>query len=157
MALNTPAAAEVLATQLTQNAVPNGTDSTAGGSQPPITLEKLRLDQRRFVEERDWQQFHTPRNLLLAMTGEVGELAELFQWRGEASPGLPEFTESEKDAVAEEMSDVLLYLIRMADVCGIDLGSAVVGKMIQNAGKYPADKCRGSSAKYTAYTDTSGR
>eukprot|EP00878_Enallax_costatus_P008554 GHUV01008942.1.p1 GENE.GHUV01008942.1~~GHUV01008942.1.p1 ORF type:complete len:164 (+),score=45.80 GHUV01008942.1:164-655(+) len=116
-----------------------------------VGLEQLRQQVHQFATERDWQQYHTPRNLLLALTGEVGELAEIFQWRGEVPLHLPTFTAAEKQHVGEELSDVLIYLIRMSDVCGIDLGQAVLAKLAKNAVKYPVDKCKGSSAKYTAY------
>ncbi len=67
-------------------------------------------------------------------------------------PGLPDFSEDEKRHVGEEMSDVLLYLVRLADRCGVDLAAAVTAKMDKNAAKYPANECKGSSAKYHAYT-----
>ena len=110
--------------------------------------------QRRFAQERNWNQFHTPRNLLLALVGEVGELSEIFQWLGDegAKPGLPGMSEEKKAHVGEEISDVLLYLVRFADVCGIDLGTAVLDKIQKNARKYPADTVFGRSDKYTAYT-----
>ena len=91
---------------------------------------------------RDWDQFHTPRNLALALVGEVGELCEIFQWKGEVEPGLPGFSAREIEHVGEEMSDVLLYLTRMADRCGIDLGEAVVSKLEKNARKYPSEQVR---------------
>lgn len=116
------------------------------------SIEHLRACQAAFAHERQWQQYHTPRNLLCAMVGEVGELSELFQWCGDVQPGLQEFSEEKRKCVAEEMSDVLLYLIRMADVCGIDLGQAALEKILKNSRKYPVDKCKGSSAKYTTYT-----
>ena len=94
---------------------------------------------------------HTPRNLILALVGEVGELAECFQWKGEVTNGLPEMTEAEKVHVGEEMSDVLLYLIRLSDVCGINLSKAVVSKLAKNSLKYQVSACKGSSAKYTEY------
>lgn len=80
-------------------------------------------------------------NLLLPFSlqvGEVGELSEIFQWRGEVARGLPNWEESEKEHLGEELSDVLLYLIRLADVCGIDLGEAATKKIVKNAVKYPA-------------------
>ena len=88
-----------------------------------VTLEGLRREQSDFVSERDWAQFHTPRSLSLALVGEVGELCELFQWRGDegAPPGLPEWTDSEKTALADELADVLSYVIRLADVSDVDL------------------------------------
>ena len=78
-------------------------------------------------------------------------MAEIFQWRGEVAPGLPSFSAQERNHVGEEMSDVLLYLVRMADRCGIDLSRVVMSKIEKNAAKYPADKVRGSSKKYTEY------
>lgn len=89
--------------------------------------------------------------IFLWQVGEVGELSELFQWRGEVAPGLPTFSEAEKTHVGEEMSDVLLYLVRLADRCDIDLAQAVTEKMKKNALKYPAEACKGSSSKYHAY------
>jgi len=88
---------------------------------------------------------------MLALTGEVGELSEIFQWKGEVPCGLPDFTAEEKVHVGEEMSDVLLYLIRMADRCGVDLPKACMSKITKNASKYPASQVYGSSKKYTAY------
>jgi dCTP diphosphatase len=83
----------------------------------------------------------------------TAELSELFQWRGEsgAGPGLPEFTSEERRRVGEELSDVLLYTLRLADVCGVDLAAAARAKLAANAAKYPADLCRGRSDKYTTY------
>lgn len=106
-----------------------------------------------FASERDWDQYHQPRNLVLALVGEVGELAEIFQWRGEVAPGLPTFTPEERIHVGEEMSDVLLYLVRCADRCGVDLADAVLRKLQKNAQKYPASLARGKSDKYTAYAE----
>ena len=103
-------------------------------------------------------QFHRPRSLALALVGEIGELCELFQWRGDegAEAQLPDWTEAEKERLGEELSDVLYYTVRLADRCGIDLAAAAERKMEQNIAKYPADRCFGSSAKYTAYQDGSG-
>ena len=120
---------------------------------PAVTLESLRQDQAAFAAARDWDQFHTPRNVLLAMVGEVGELSELFQWRGDAGCGvdLPSWSDADKTHLGEEMADVLLYLVRLADRCGVDLPAVAKAKLEKNKAKYPADKCRGSAAKYTAY------
>lgn len=122
-----------------------------------VTFEGLRQQQKQFAVEREWEKFHTPRNLMLALVGEVGELAAIFQWRGEgySAPGLPEFTQKEKQEVADEMADVLLYLVRMADICNVDLAQAALDKLQRNAAKYPVELCKGSSAKYYAYS--SGR
>ena len=118
-----------------------------------LDVEALRLRIADFARERDWDQFHTPRNVLLAMVGEVGELSELFQWRGDAGCGvdLPSWSDADKTHLGEEMADVLLYLVRLADRCGVDLPAVAKAKLEKNKAKYPADKCRGSAAKYTAY------
>uniref|UniRef100_A0A803LTG7 dCTP pyrophosphatase 1 n=1 Tax=Chenopodium quinoa TaxID=63459 RepID=A0A803LTG7_CHEQI len=75
-----------------------------------VSLEDLKLKMADFAKERDWDQFHSPRNLLLALVGEVGELSEIFQWKGEVPRGLPGWKEEEKQHLGEELSDVLLYL-----------------------------------------------
>lgn len=113
-----------------------------------LSLEEIRQMQEAFCNERDWEKFHTPRNLLLALVGEVGELAEVFQWKGEVSVGVPELSPEEKQDLKEELSDVLLYLIRLADRCDVDLSKAVLEKVAKNAAKYPPEKCKGSSKKY---------
>ncbi|XP_069131392.1 dCTP pyrophosphatase 1-like [Argopecten irradians] len=115
------------------------------------SLEKIRELQSIFAKERNWEQYHTPRNILLALVGEVGELAEIFQWKGEVKEGIPDFTDKERRHVAQEMSDVMLYLVRLADRCHIDLPSAVISKLEQNRQKYPVDKVYGKSDKYTEY------
>lgn len=116
-----------------------------------MTIEEATGRMRQFVAEREWQQFHTPRNLVLAMVGEVGEVAELFQWKGEVTHGLPEMTEEERTHVGEELADVFSYLIRLSDECGIDLSQAFQRKMKRNEMKYPKDLVKGSSKKYTHY------
>ncbi|MFD1718359.1 nucleotide pyrophosphohydrolase [Georgenia deserti] len=102
-----------------------------------------------FAEERDWAQFHTTRNLTLALVGEVGELAELVQWRTDQEIRDLVATESGRVALADELADVLTYLISLADAVGIDLDAAVHAKITKNAAKYPAHLARGSNAKYT--------
>ncbi|KAL6342975.1 hypothetical protein AAG906_016995 [Vitis piasezkii] len=102
-----------------------------------ISLKDLSKKLEEFAKARDWEKYHSPRNLLLAMVGEVGELSEIFQWRGEVDKGLPNWDDSDKEHLGEELSDVLLYLIRLADICGIDLGDAAAKKIVKNAIKYP--------------------
>ncbi|OIT33548.1 PREDICTED: dCTP pyrophosphatase 1-like [Nicotiana attenuata] len=102
-----------------------------------ISLKDLSKQLEEFAKVRNWEKFHSPRNLLLAMVGEVGELSEIFQWRGEVDKGLPNWKESDKEHLGEELSDVLLYLIRLADICGIDLGDAATKKIVKNSIKYP--------------------
>lgn len=92
--------------------------------------------------------------LSFMQVGEVGELSEIFQWKGEVPRGLPGWEEREKEHLGEELSDVLLYLIRLSDICGIDLGKAALRKMKLNAIKYPAKLCKGSSKKYGLSNNT---
>lgn len=86
--------------------------------------------------------------LLVVQVGEVGELSEIFQWKGEVPRGLPDWGEGEKLHLGEELSDVLLYLVRLSDICGVDLGKAVLRKLELNAVKYPVSLCKGSSKKH---------
>lgn len=122
-----------------------------GEAAAAVSLEALRKRMADFASERDWEQFHSPRNLLLALVGEVGELSEIFQWKGEVPKGLPGWDEAEKEHLGEELADVLLYLVRLSDMCGIDLGKAALRKMEINALKYPAGQCKGSCKKHTYY------
>lgn len=109
----------------------------------------LRDQLRLFAEERDWDQFHTPKNLLMALTGEVGELCEQFQWLTDAESKT--LDGHLREDVADEIADVQIYLIRLADKLDIDIAGAVTEKMAKNAAKYPADQVRGSRKKYTEY------
>lgn len=120
------------------------------------TLEDIRKLQSKFCNDREWEKFHTPRNLLLALVGEVGEVSELFQWKGECKEGLPDWTPQEKVHLGEELSDVLIYLIRLADKCNVDLPTAVLRKLGLNEKKYPVEKALGSSKKYTEYVNGHG-
>jgi NTP pyrophosphatase (non-canonical NTP hydrolase) len=110
-------------------------------------LEELRERLRAFAAARDWGQFHSPKNLAMALSAEAGELLEVFQWLTEAqSRSLPPDAHA---AASEEVADVLLYLIRLSDELGIDLLAAAQRKLVANAEKYPVDKARGTSRKYT--------
>ncbi|KAH7287389.1 hypothetical protein KP509_32G053800, partial [Ceratopteris richardii] len=104
-----------------------------------LALTNLTRMLAEFSRERNWESFHSPRNLLLALVGEVGELSEIFQWRGEVPPGLPDWSADEKEDLEEKLSDVLLYLVRLADVCNVNLGEAALEKLRKNASKYPVD------------------
>ncbi len=97
--------------------------------------------------ERDWDQFHSPKNLAIALSVEAAELLEHFQWIDEGTS--PALAQAKRDEIREELADVLLYLIRLADKLEIDPIAAANDKLKVNAGKYPADKVRGSSKKYT--------
>ncbi|TKY66211.1 dCTP pyrophosphatase 1 [Spatholobus suberectus] len=115
---------------------------TGVADEGPVTLDTLKQLMAQFAKERDWDRFHSPRNLLLALVGEVGELSEIFQWKGEVPKGLPDWKEEEKIHLGEELSDVLLYLVRLSDICGVDLGKAALRKVQLNAIKYPAKVCK---------------
>ena len=112
------------------------------------SLHELREALRAFAAERDWDQFHSPRNLATALAVEAAELLEPFQWLTEEQSGkLPPDTRA---AVEEELADVLLYLVRLADKLDVDLAGAARAKIVRNAEKYPVEKSRGSSRKYDA-------
>lgn len=113
-----------------------------------VTLKDLARNMAAFAADREWDQFHSPRNLLLALVGEVGELSEIFQWKGEVPRGLSDWNDAEKEHLGEELSDVLLYLVRLADVCNVDLGESALRKLQKNAVKYPVELCKGNSKKY---------
>ena len=115
----------------------------------PDVLITLRDALRAFAAERDWEQFHTPRNLAVALTVEAGELLEHFQWMEELAS--TQLDAGRRQQIGEEMADVLLYLIRLSDKLDVDLADAARRKLQLNAQKYPAEKVRGSSKKYTEY------
>lgn len=103
---------------------------------------------RQFADDRNWQQFHSPKNLVMALSGEVGELTEIFQWMTEADSHGAASAPKTAQAVSDELADVALYLIRLADVLGVDLNAAIASKLVINAAKYPVDAARGVSTKY---------
>lgn len=90
-----------------------------------------------FANARDWRQFHSPKNLAMALTGEVGELVEIFQWRTEEESWLVAQTPETADHVRQELADVALYLVRLASVLEVDLDAAIRDKLVLNAQKYP--------------------
>jgi dCTP diphosphatase len=109
-------------------------------------LESLRARLAAFAAERDWDQFHNPKNLAMALAGEAGELVEHFQWLSfEQAANLAPATREE---VALECADVLLFLLRLCDKLDIDLGAAADRKLVLNAKKYPVEKSRGRATKY---------
>jgi NTP pyrophosphatase (non-canonical NTP hydrolase) len=104
-----------------------------------------------FAEARDWGQFHTPRNLVMALTGEVGELAALFQWTPDDEMETWLKDDANRLALEAEMADVFAYLLRLADVAGVDLAAALRAKTQINESRYPQDRAKGSAEKYTKY------
>jgi dCTP diphosphatase len=115
----------------------------------PDSLIELRDLARQFARERDWEQFHTPKNLAMALTVEAAELAEHFQWLPTGADA--ELDDAKRTGIRHELADVLLYLIQLADKTGVDLHAATLEKMALNAAKYPADQVRGDARKYTEY------
>ena len=112
-------------------------------------LNRLRSIVRAFVDERDWDQFHSPKNLASALTVEAAELLEHFQWL--QSGRAEELGADKLVEVKHEMADVLVYLVRLADKLDVDLFAAVQEKMVLNRAKYPAEQVRGDARKYDEY------
>ena len=109
-------------------------------------LEDLRTRLAAFVAERDWDQFHNPKNLAMALSAEAGELVEHFMWLSPAeADSLPTAARAE---VELEMADILLFLLRLADRMGVDLVAAAERKLVLNAKKYPVEKAKGRATKY---------
>lgn len=109
----------------------------------------LRDKLRAFAEARDWDQFHSPKNLSMALMVEVAELMEHFQWLTEAQSN--NLDAEKKSVVAEELADILLYLVRLSDKLDVDLPKATLHKLEKNAMKYPVEQVRGSAKKYSEY------
>jgi dCTP diphosphatase len=117
------------------------------------SLDELRQKIDAFVNERDWAQFHSPKNLAMAMIVEAAELVEHFQW--DTIQESYDLSAEKRQEVAHEIADTFVYLLRLAEVIGIDLIQAANDKIALNAIKYPVDKAKGSNAKYTVYQEMS--
>jgi len=118
------------------------TDST-------VTLAELKARVLAFARERDWEQFHAPKNLSMALAAEAGELMEHFLWASpEASLGIAR-SKAKRGEIADELADVVIYALEFANMTGLDVAEAIGRKMAANAKKYPVAKSRGRSAKYT--------
>jgi dCTP diphosphatase len=113
-----------------------------------LSLQSLQQKLREFVTERGWQGFHTPKNLVMALVGEVGELTEIFQWLKLEESAQVMVTPA-AEHVREELADVFAYLLRLSDVLDVDLLVALEKKIALNAERYPIEKARGSSRNYT--------
>ena len=113
------------------------------------SLKNLRTRINTFVNERDWAQFHSPKNLAMAMIVEAAELVEQFQW--DTPQESQQLSPEKRQAVAHELADTFVYLLRIAEVLEIDLIEAANKKIDLNALKYPIEKAKGSNAKYTEY------
>lgn len=113
-------------------------------------LDTLKNHLREFADTRDWNQFHSPKNLCMALSVEVAEITEHFQWLTEEQSR--SLSQEKLDEVATELADTLLYLVRLADRLEIDLLTAALKKMKTNEQKYPVDQSRGNAKKYTEFT-----
>lgn len=114
----------------------------------PLPALQQKVDQ--FAKERDWEKFHTPKNLSMALAVEASELMEIFQWR-DGQEDVSSLAEKTREAINHEVADVFIYLLRFCSVTGIDLLAAAEEKLAQNAQKYPADLVKGKSDKYSEY------
>ena len=123
--------------------------NTSDGRSRHVALEDLLSALRQFAAERDWDQFHSPKNLAMALTVEAAELLEHFQWLQSGTNA--ELSPAKQEQIREELADVFLYLLRLADKLDVDLMQAARDKLDVNARKYPAEQVRGSSKKYTEY------
>lgn len=111
-----------------------------------MDLENIHKIIKKFSDERDWQQFHSSKNLSMALSVEVSELVEIFQWLKEDESD--NLGTKQKDALKDEVADVAIYLFRICMNQGIDLEKEIIRKMKKNEEKYPVEKCKGSSKKY---------
>ena len=118
------------------------TDSTT-------TISELKMRVLAFARERDWEQFHSPKNLSMALAAESGELMEHFLWSSPAQSCTIAADPGKRQKIAEELADVVIYALEFANVTGLDVAAAIEAKMAANAQKYPIEKARGNSAKYT--------
>lgn len=119
-----------------------------------VQMDSIKVIQevlRKFVAERSWEGFHNPKNLVLALTGEVGELAEHFQWLTQEEAAQIKYSDQKRQAVAYEIVDVLSYLLRLADVLEVDLAEAIRQKIAVNAEKYPVHLSKGVAIKYDKF------
>ncbi len=113
------------------------------------TVAEMKARVLAFARERDWEQFHTPKNLSMALAAEAGELMEHFLWStSEQSRAIAE-GEAKRGKIAEELADVVIYALEFANITGLDLAASIEAKMAANAKKYPVEKARGRAEKYT--------
>jgi dCTP diphosphatase len=111
-------------------------------------IDALTVALREFARERDWEKFHTPKNLAIALMVEAAEIAEHFQWSGSGDPEVDTLSEERREEIAMEIADTLLYLLRLADVLGVDPVAAAHRKMLINATRYPKDKAFARAVKH---------
>lgn len=117
-----------------------------------ITIQQLKKDIKEFVKERDWEQFHSPKNLSMSLSIEAAELMEHFQWTNTVDEAVKVLKDKRKRSeVEDEVADIAIYLIDFCNLYNVDLEKAIIKKMKKNAKKYPAKTVKGKSEKYTFY------
>jgi NTP pyrophosphatase (non-canonical NTP hydrolase) len=126
-------------------------DFIYGETMKPIDTQKIDQQVSKFIADRDWDQFHSIKNLSMALSVESSELVELFQWMKEEDSNLVSKDEKLKARVSEELADIFVYMFRIAKKSNIDLEQAVLAKIQKNSEKYPIEKARGSAKKYNEY------
>lgn len=114
----------------------------------PINIEKILSESDRFVKEREWDQFHSVKNLAMALSVEASELLEIFQWMKEEDSNNVATDSKTFTKIEEEVADIFIYLLRIVNKTGIDLEQAVYRKMKKNEEKYPVEKAKGNAKKY---------
>lgn len=117
-----------------------------------IDVDELKKILAKFARVRDWEKFHSPKNLSMALAGEAAELLEIFQWCTEDESLKLKTDTDMKEKISQELADILLYAIRLADQLDITLNTALLKKITLNTKKYPIAKCKGSAKKYTTYS-----
>ena len=113
-----------------------------------MDVEGIKRKIEKFASERDWNQFHSPKNLIMALSSEVGELSDIFQWLTEEQSKKDQISDNNLELAKEEIADILIYLIRISDKLDIDLEKEVFKKIESNEKKYPIDKSKGNAVKY---------
>jgi len=113
------------------------------------TVAELRERVMAFAREREWEQFHSPKNLSMALAAEAGELMEHFLWTDAAGSAATAAEARKRPEIEDEIADVVIYALEFANVCRIDLAAAIEAKLAKNAQKYPVEKARGNARKYT--------
>ena len=113
------------------------------------TISELKTRVLAFARERDWEQFHAPKNLSMALAAEAGELMEHFLWSTPEQSRVVAADVTKREKIADELADIVIYALEFANVTGLDVSAALETKMAANARKYPVEKARGNAAKYT--------
>lgn len=126
----------------------NPPPSTSALSDSQTTVSELKTRVLAFVRERDWEQFHAPKNLSMALAAEAGELMEHFLWATAEESRAVATDPAKRAKIAEELADVVIYALEFANATGLDVAASIEAKMVANAKKYPVEKAKGRSNKY---------